>query len=267
MGPKGSTTAAVAIQNATKTILQAFADLNTKVTSSIESQNTAKDMLDLELFSMASRIKKIEEMLIELKELSIASPECPMQQQQQPATEIRIEHPKDSSNKDIKLSKEHIDSFIQEYGPNPDDDKSVKTIRKELGRYIRWATNDTANTILDTANNNNQLPSWKKMRRQEKNALLQIITEEAIRLKLPVNRCNENWFIVHLVYECWRNKIKYHNRKDKKDKEEKSTGAEAMDTDDEAAPTEKRKGPKKKAKKRKKDKRNKKSKNNNRNNQ
>ena len=49
--------------------------------------------------------------------------------------------------------------------------------------------------------------------KKEKDALLLATRQEALKLKLPVNRCSNDWFIYHLVYESWGNKSKYKNKK------------------------------------------------------
>ena len=62
---------------------------------------------------------------------------------------------------------------------------------------------------------NKKLPSWSKMDRKDKHTLLESIRQEALKLKLPVNRSSNDWFLNHLIYEPWRNKSKYNNKKEK----------------------------------------------------
>ncbi|KAG2215066.1 hypothetical protein INT45_002792 [Circinella minor] len=207
---KIATTTNADIKDSIETMTKALSDLNTKVviaidsySQAIDSNNQFKETVDLELYSIDRRLEKIEDTLIALQESNTITREHASDEQ------LTTIHHAQNNNKDAKLKKEDILAFIRDYGPSTDEDQINET-RKKLGKYVRWASNDIAKTILHESNDN-KLPSWKKMSVKDKEILLEIVRQEAIKIELPVNRCSNDWFVTHLVYQCWRNKSKYHN--------------------------------------------------------
>ncbi|KAG2216339.1 hypothetical protein INT45_010291 [Circinella minor] len=127
----------------------------------------------------------------------------------------------DCPNHDIK--QQDLKDFIATYGQNKEqfeDDNEVKMVLKNIGKYVRWTANDVAEDIK-SKNENNELPSWRNLSTTNKKLLIDSVSHEAEKIGIPVRRCKNDWFIHHLVIECWSNKVKYASKKEKKKKNDR----------------------------------------------
>ncbi|KAI7846792.1 hypothetical protein BDC45DRAFT_542521 [Circinella umbellata] len=122
-----------------------------------------------------------------------------------------IMHPQNEDGKDDVLNDESVINFIHDYSELYDEKKERK-LKQDILKIVRWTCNDVEETIVH-GDKNKKLPTWKRLSSDNKKLMLNSVTEEVQKRGLPCHRCQGNWFIHHLVYNCWHNKAKYRNKK------------------------------------------------------
>ena len=175
------------------------------------------ELIRMDMYVMDDRLEKLQEQLNSfrndrqmLSNVTAASSSLP----DSTATDW-IPKPLDTSGSNEKLTKYHLNEFVQKYG-GMNDEVDIKAKLKEVEKLVRWACDDEATSIFTHSNDDEpttKLPTWKKLNKKHKQIIIQVVSDEVEKRGLPVKQCASNWFVEYLSHQCWKNKAKYHNKK------------------------------------------------------